>query len=188
MQNKDWRIRTEEKFHHFSDFIYDNKFKVLLAIFAMIVALAINLPKITFDTSTEGFLYKDDPQILAYNDFRNQFGRDEKIIIAIKTKDVFDRSFLETLFALHSDIEQNAPYIKQVDSLKNARKTTGTEEELIVEDLFEDGIPADPGQLDDIKQFALSNPIYENLYLSEDATLTTIMITTKTYTYIGVAA
>ncbi len=186
MQKKDWRIRTEEKFHHFSDFIYDNKFKMLLAVLAMVVALASNLPKITFDTSTEGFLYKDDPQILAYNDFRNQFGRDEKIIVAIKTRDVFDRSFLKTLFELHSDIEQNAPYIKQVDSLKNARKTTGNEEELIVEDLFEDGIPADPEQLDDIKQFALSNPIYENLYLSEDATFTTIMITTQTYTSIGV--
>ncbi len=188
MQKKDWRIRTEEKFHHFSDFIYDNNFKVLLAILAMVVALAINLPQITFDTSTEGFLYKDDPQILAYNDFRNQFGRDEKIIIAIKTKDVFDRSFLKTLFTLHSDIEQNAPYIKQVDSLKNARKTTGNEEELIVEDLFEDGVPVDPEQLDEIKQFALANPIYENLYLSEDATFTTIMITTQTYTSIGVTA
>jgi predicted RND superfamily exporter protein len=188
MQNKDWRIRTEEKFHHFSDFIYDNKFKVLLAILAMVVALAINLPKITFDTSTEGFLYKDDPQILAYNNFRNQFGRDEKIIIAIKTKDVFEPSFLKTLFTLHNDIEQNAPYIKQVDSLKNARKTTGNEDELIVEDLFEDGIPVDARQLQEIKQFALSNSIYENLYLSEDATFTTIMITTQTYTSIGVTA
>jgi hypothetical protein len=32
----------------------------------------------------------------------------------------------------------------------------------------------------------LSNPIYENLYLSEDATFTTIIITTQTYTSIGV--
>jgi len=186
MQKKDWRIRTEEKFHHFSDVIYDNKFKVLFVILAMVLGLASNLPNITFDTSTEGFLYKDDPQILAYNDFRNQFGRDEKIIIAIKTKDVFEPSFLKTLFALHSDIEQSVPYIKEVNSLKNARKTTGNEDELIVEDLFEEGIPVDAKQLAEIKQFALSNPIYENLYLSEDATFTTIIITTQTYTSIGV--
>jgi len=186
MVNKDWRIRSEEKFHDFSDVIYDNKFKVLFAVLAMVIALASNLPKITFDTSTEGFLYQDDPQILAYNDFRNQFGRDEKIIIAIKTADVFAPSFLETLFALHDDIEQSVPYIKEVNSLKNARKTTGNEEELIVEDLFEEGIPVDAKQLEEIKQFALSNPIYENLYLSEDATFTTLIITTQTYTSIGV--
>jgi predicted RND superfamily exporter protein len=152
----------------------------------MVIALASNLPNITFDTSTEGFLYEDDPQILAYNDFRNQFGRDEKIIIAIKTEDVFEPSFLKTLFALHNDIEQNAPYINEVNSLKNARKTTGNEEELIVEDLFEEGIPSDAKELAEIKQFALSNPIYENLYISEDATFTTIIISTQTYTSIGV--
>jgi predicted RND superfamily exporter protein len=172
MEKKGWQMRVEEKFLHFSDVIYDNKIKVLIAILVMVASLASNLPNITFDTSTEGFLYKDDPQILAYNDFRNQFGRDEKIIIAIKTKDVFEPSFLRTLFALHS--------------LKNARKTTGNEDELIVEDLFEEGIPADAKQLEEIKQFALSNPIYENLYLSEDATFTTIIITTQTYTSIGV--
>ena len=188
MQKKDWRVSIEEKFLHFSDVVYDNKFKVLFAVLAMVIALAVNLPKITFDTSTEGFLYKDDPQILAYNDFRNQFGRDEKIIIAIKTKDVFEPAFLKTLFALHDDIEKNVPYIKEVNSLKNARKTTGNVDELIVEDLFEDGIPDDPDQLAAIKQFTLSNPIYENLYLSEDATFTTIIITTQTYTSIGVIA
>ncbi len=188
MEKKDWRMRSEEKFHHFSDVIYENKFKTLFAVLAMVAFLASNLPNITFDTSTEGFLYKDDPQILAYNDFRNQFGRDEKIIIALKTKDVFERRFLEKLFALHDDIEQHAPYISEVSSLKNARKTTGTEDELIVEDLFEDGIPADEKQLSAIKKFALSNPIYENLYLSEDASFTTIMITTQTYTSIGVVA
>ena len=188
MEKKDWRIRSEEKFHHFSDVIYENKFKTLFAVLAMVAFLASNLPNITFDTSTEGFLYKDDPQILAYNDFRNQFGRDEKIIIALKTKDVFERSFLEKLFALHNDIEQHAPYINDVSSLKNARKTTGNEDELVVEDLFEDGIPAGEKQLAEIKEFALSNPIYENLYLSEDASFTTIMITTQTYTSIGVVA
>lgn len=183
---KDWQYHAEEWFKRFSNVIYDNKYKVLLIILTMVVALALNLPKITIDTSTEGFLYKDDPQILAYNDFRNQFGRDEKIIIAIKTRDVFDRSFLETLFALHDDIAENAPFIEEVSSLKNARKTTGNEYELIVEDLFEDGIPVDDKQLQEIKQFALSNPIYENLYLSEDATFTTIIITTQTYSSIGV--
>lgn len=188
MQKKNWRIRIEEKFESFSDVIYENKVKVLLTILVMVLALASNIPNITFDTSTEGFLYKDDPQILAYNDFRNQFGRDEKIIIAIKTKDIFQPEFLKTLFALHDDIETNAPYIKDIDSLKNARKTTGNESELIVEDLFENGIPNDPEELEAVKQFTLSNVLYENLFLSEDATFTTIMITTQTYTSIGVVA
>ncbi len=186
MTEKNWRIRIEDVFHRYSDAIYTNKFKVLLLTLSLVGLVASNAPNITFDTSTEGFLYKTDPQIVNYNAFRDQFGRDEKIIIAIKTKDIFAPEFLNTLFALHTEIENTAPYIKEVNSLKNARKTTGNLEELIVEDLFEKGIPKDTQQLEKIKQFARSNAIYKNIYLSEDATFTTLVITTQTYTSIGV--
>ena len=180
-----WRLRVEKEFEGFSYFVIRHRFKALFLTLLMIFLLASNLPKITFDTSTEGFLYEDDPQIIMYNDFRNQFGRDEKIIVAIKSKDVFDKVFLEKLFALHSEIEDTLPYIKEVNSLKNARKTIGNKSELIVEDLFEDGIPDSKDRLDDIKKFAQNNTIYEDLYLNKDLTFTTIMITTNTYTSKG---
>jgi len=182
----DWRLKVEKKFEDFTYFIIQHRFIALFLTFALVFGLASNLPKITFDTSTEGFLYKDDPQILMYNDFRNQFGRDEKIIVAIKTKDVFDKAFLQKLFKLHAEIEENVPHIKAVDSLKNARKTVGNHSELIVEDLFLDGIPSEQKKLDAIASFAKSNNIYKDLYLNTDSTFTTIMITTNTYTSIGV--
>ena len=182
----DWRLKVEKKFEEFTYLIINHRFLALFLTLALVVGLASNLPKITFDTSTEGFLYKDDPQILMYNDFRNQFGRDEKIIVAIKTKDVFDKAFLEKLFALHEEIEENVPYIKEVNSLKNARKTIGNKSELIVEDLFLDGIPDETKKLNAIAEFAKANSIYKDLYLNADATFTTIMITTNTYTSIGI--
>ena len=181
-----WRIIVEKRFEDFTHQIIKHRFKALFLTLLMVVALASNLPKITFDTSTEGFLYKDDPQILMYNDFRNQFGRDEKIIIAIKTKDIFDKLFLEKLFKLHREIEDNVPHIKEVNSLQNARKTVGNKSELIVEDLFQDGVPSDTKKLEAIKEFATGNSIYKDLYLNSDSTFTTIMITTNTYTSVGV--
>lgn len=180
-----WRLIVEKKFEDFTHIIIKHRFKVLLLTLIMVASLASNLPKITFDTSTEGFLYKDDPQILMYNDFRNQFGRDEKVIVAIKTKDIFDKAFLEKLFRLHSEIEENVPHIKEVNSLKNARKTTGNKEGLIVEDLFLNGIPNEDEKLEAIKDFAKNNSIYKDLYLNADSTFTTIMITTNTYTSVG---
>jgi len=182
----DWRLKVEKKFEEFTYFVINYRFIALLLTLALVAGLASNLPKITFDTSTEGFLYKDDPQILMYNDFRNQFGRDEKIIVAIKTKDIFDKKFLEKLFKLHDEIVENVPYIKEVDSLKNARKTVGNRSELIVEDLFLDGIPNDTKKLQAVAEFAKNNTIYKDLYLNADSTFTTIMITTNTYTSLGV--
>jgi predicted RND superfamily exporter protein len=181
-----WRLKVEQEFETFTQLIINHRFKALLLTLIIIFSLASNLSKITFDTSTEGFLYKDDPQIVIYNDFRNQFGRDEKIIIAIKTKDVFDKDFLNKLFKLHDEILENVPYIKDVDSLKNARKTVGNQSELIVEDLFLEGIPDDKKKLEAIETFARANSIYKDLYLNADATFTTIMITTNTYTSIDI--
>ncbi len=176
-----WRILAEKKFLSLSNFIYEHAFKVIAVLLILVFTIGINLPKITFDTSTEGFLYKDDPLILDYNAFRDQFGRDEKIIIAIKTKDVFDPSFLTKLFAIHKEIEDTSPYIKEVNSLKNARKTTGTDDALLIEDLFDDTMLSSK-KLKEIKAYAMQNRIYENLYISEDASFTTIIISTNTYT------
>jgi predicted RND superfamily exporter protein len=54
---------------------------VLLAV----AAIGWQLPRIEFETSTEGFLHEDDPLRVAYDDFREQFGRDDQVIIAIET-------------------------------------------------------------------------------------------------------
>ncbi|MBU0720246.1 MMPL family transporter [bacterium] len=176
-----WRIQVEKKFEKFSNFIIKHRFKTLFLTLILIAASASHLPKITFDTSTEGFLYKDDPQIIKYDSFRNQFGRDEKIIVAIQTKDIFDADFLKKLFSLHKELEEKLPYIKEVNSLKNARKTLGNKEELIVEDLFENAQHFTQKDLEAIKKYASQNLIYENLYLNKELTITSIMINTNTY-------
>ena len=96
------------------------------------------IPKITIDTSTEGFLHENDPTLLSYNAFRDQFGRDEVIIIALKSPNIFSQAFLKKLKVLHEDLEQNVPFIDDITSLVNARNTRGETNELIVEDLLED--------------------------------------------------
>jgi len=84
MIKKDWRLHTEEGFARFSNCIYAHKLKILVLSLISIAGLISHFPKITFDTSTEGFLNKDAPQILPYNDFRDQLGRDEKSLLLLK--------------------------------------------------------------------------------------------------------
>jgi predicted RND superfamily exporter protein len=175
-----WRVRTEKKFEHFSDFIFDNRKKVITSILLIVLVMATQLPNLTMDTSTEGFLHKSDPMRVAYDEFRDQFGRDEKFLVAVKTKDIFDYDFLKKLAELHLDLENNLPYVDDVNSLLNARNTFGTEESLIVEDLFED-FEVDKNTLADKKRLALQNPLLKNLLFNEDATFTNLIIDTQTY-------
>lgn len=139
--------------------------------------LLIQLPKLTFDTSTEGFLHKNDPTLRAYNTFRDQFGRDEVVIIGIESENIWDLTFLARLKALHEQLEDGVPYLDDITSLINARDTRGEADALVVEDFFEIW-PQDGTDLDVLKARAISNPLYKNLLLTENGRFTTIMIKT----------
>jgi predicted RND superfamily exporter protein len=142
------------------------------------------IPGIQLDTSTEGFLHKDDPALLDYNSFRDQFGRDEVIIIAIKPPDIFTQTFLKKLGALHEALEENVPYIEDITSMINARNTRGEADELIVEDLLKHR-PQNDAEMAILKDRVMANPIYENLLISTDGSFTTIIIKTHSHSLAG---
>ena len=174
------RNKIETLFESFAYFLFDNKYKIFIFMLLVIVLLALRIPGIAIDTSTEGFLHKNDSILLDYEAFRDQFGRDEMAIVAIEPEKVFDLKFLEKLKALHQDLNDNLPYLDDITSLVNARNTYGNKDELIVEDLLEHW-PENEKELAIIKKKAMANQMYKNLLLSENGRLTTIIIKTLTY-------
>jgi predicted RND superfamily exporter protein len=156
---------------------------VLLVILA-VTALGSQPPKIEFDTSTESFLHSDNPLRVTYDAFRDQFGRDDLIVIAIETDDVFAPAFLEKLRAFHDDLENEVPSLEDIRSLVNARNTRGEGDELIVGDLLEDW-PETPAQLAEVRRIALANPLYRDQLISRDGRFTTVLIETNAYSALG---
>ncbi|NNG01276.1 MAG: MMPL family transporter [Desulfobacteraceae bacterium] len=178
------RHRIEKWFESFAGSVFKHRIKTI-AIMGIIIGLMISrIPGIMIDTSTEGFFHEKDPELLAYNAFRDQFGRDEGILIALKPKAVFDLKFLELLKQIHDDVEATVPYIDDMTSLINARNTRGEGDRLIVEDLLENW-PRDQEDLNALKRQAMSNPMYKNLLLSENGDYTTIVIRTQNHSSIG---
>ncbi|MGD9212412.1 MAG: efflux RND transporter permease subunit, partial [Desulfobacteraceae bacterium] len=178
------RHKIENGFEVFAEFIFDHRIKSIIGMALIIGLLISQIPGITIDTSTEGFFHEKDPELLTYNQFRDQFGRDEGIIIALKPKRIFDLEFLDKLRQIHAEIEAAVPYIDDLTSLINARNTRGEGDQLIVEDLMENW-PQTPADLHIIEQRAKSNPMYKNLLLSEAGDVTTIIIRTQSYSSIG---
>lgn len=174
------RTQIEKWFEHLAQAIVRHRIMTIIIILALSGLLIAQIPKINFDTSTEGFLHDDDPALLSYNTFRDQFGRDEVVIIAIKAQEVFDHRFLERLKALHEELEDHVPFIEDIISLINARNTRGEANELIVEDFLENW-PSSKEELEILKKRALSNPLYQNLLLSGDGRFTAIVIQTHSH-------
>ena len=178
------RDRIEKWFEGFALFIYRNRIKTVVFMLALLIPLISQIPKITMDTSMEGFLHDEDPARQAYNNFRDQFGRDEVVIIAINPSNVFDKQFLKRLKAFHEALEEQVPYIDDITSLINARNTRGETDELIVEDLLEHWPDTDK-DMEILKSRVISNQIYKNLLISEDGHFTTVIIKTHSHSFLG---
>ncbi len=176
--------RIDKRFEALGFFIVRYRFVVLLSMLFVTLSLIYHLPQIKIDTSTEGFLHKDDPARIAYDSFREQFGRDEKIIIAIKSDGIFTPSNLQRLRDLHHELASEVPYLNEITSLINARNTQGSADTLLVEELFEKW-PANRQAIEKIKKLALNNPLYKNLLISEDGTFTVIVLESNTYSAVG---
>ena len=174
------RRRAEAGFEWFGDLIYRRHWLALLLMLCLIVGLASRIPGLKMDTSTEGFLHADDPTLIAYDRFREQYGRDELILLTIKTPDLFRPEALEKLERLHQTLREQTPYLDDITSLINARNTRGAEGELIVEDLLENWPDTEAARVE-VKARALANPLYRNMLISDDATITTIVIKTDAY-------
>jgi len=175
LADRSWRNRIEHGFERWGYFIYRNRWSALATSLLATGWLISFLPGLTIDNSTDSFLLPDDPAVIVYNEFRDQFGRDDRILLAIETPALFSLEFLERLRELHEAIEADVPYVAEVDSLLNARVTRGEEHQLVVEELLEQW-PETPEDLERIRDYVMSNPLYLNALVSADATMTAIAI------------
>lgn len=176
--------KLENLMGRFGSFIHDNPFKVILVLAILLAFPISHVPKIKMDTSTEGFMHPNDPVLLTYNKFRDQFGRDERIVLAIEDNNIFSIDFLKKLRDLHKDIEKDVPYINDITSLYNVRNTRGDGDKLITDDLLEP-FPTTKKQIESIKKRALSSHFYKDLLISQDGKMTTIIIETDAYSHEG---
>lgn len=175
------REDIESHFGNWGYISHDHAKIIIATISLVIVALATQLPKIELETSTEAFLHEDDPARVAYNKFRYQYGRDDKILLLIETPDgVFSLKHLNQLKALHEALEKNISRIEEVESLINARSTRGVGDVLVVGDFLEHW-PETEAEVAKLKQQALANPLYTNLFISTDARYTAIMLQTEVF-------
>ncbi|MBW1711624.1 MAG: MMPL family transporter [Deltaproteobacteria bacterium] len=180
----DIRKQIELWFESFAGFIYRRRFLTLAVMAALVAGLASGLPRLTLDTSTESFLHQDDPVMVQYDAFKEQFGRDDAIVIGVEPGQVFDQETLKKIKALHDDLGEKVPHINDITSLINARNTRGEADRLIVEDLLTNW-PATPAQMADLKKRVMSNPLYINRLISEDGRLTTVIMEVDAFSSLG---
>ena len=170
-----WREDVRRGIERWMAFTFDYPWRVILVVLVAVAGLASQLPNVRMETRVESFLHADDPLRVGYEAFRDEFGRDDTVLLTLEAPDVFAADFLERLRALHRDLEQRVPYLEEVTSLVNARETRGEDDALIVGELLEDW-PETDAEREAVRRRALANRLYRNLLLSEDGGVTVVVV------------
>ncbi len=174
------REKIEARFEGLGRFVVRRPWVVISLVLLFAVSLSSQAPSIRLDTSVESFLHDDDPGKLTYDAFRNQFGRGEILIAAVRSPNVLAPEFLSKLEEFHRALEDELPHLEEVRSLINARVTRSGDDALIVDDLLEEW-PQTPAAWSDLRAYTLANPLYRNLLISPEAKLAVVSIEGSAY-------
>ena len=175
---KNVKAEIELFFEKWTRVFYRHPLITLLVLLTITGSLLVEMRHLTFDTSSESLLHKNDPHRLEYDRFRQMFGQDRSIILAVSSKNIFKEDFLKKLKALEREIETTVPYLKKVDSLITARSISGKNGTLHVGELLESW-PKQPMDMKMLRRRVMSNPFYLNHFISEDGTMTALVIETE---------
>ncbi len=176
--NQKVRQKCEDFFAHLARVLYCHPKKTIGFTFLFIFFLASFIPRTIIDTSALALLRNADPARMAYNEFREDFDKNDLIAISITTENIFDIRFLSKLKEFHQDLIGQVPYVKEVTSLINGRDTYSEDDELIVGELL-DTWPQTGADLALFKKRVISNPLFLNYLISENGKVTAIILETE---------
>ncbi|MBU0992033.1 MAG: MMPL family transporter [Proteobacteria bacterium] len=156
-------------------------FLITTGFFLCLTGISINgkriLPGLRIDNSMEVWVNETDPAYQSYLKFNEQFGDDDFVIIAFKSKDIFTPSILHKISDLTEKLK-TLPYILQVISLTNTENVASENDEIVFNELMPE-IPETDQEIRAIKEIAINSPLFRDNLISADGTVTAIILKVK---------
>jgi len=146
--------------HRIAHTVVTHPWKVLLLSVLLVAACAQGLGQLRFSINYEYFFGADNPQLQAYNKMKEAYTNTDNLVFMVipKSGTVFQPEVLAAVEALTEQAWQ-LPYVNRVDSISNYQHTQADGDELVVENLYEEGAQLSQSQMDFVKGVSLSEPL-----------------------------
>lgn len=131
---------------------------VAVALVALTVAAAVAASRMRIDNRLERWVDTDPEEAQRYREFRERFGSDEFVVVALSGAPVFDPASLDAMVAAQERLEA-VPGVARVDSLA-----------AVYRDLFGGEDP------EALEAEATSTPFYRGLLLSDDGAVAGMLV------------
>lgn len=126
------------------------------------------------ETSVESLIISDDPDLIFYQSFKEQFGEDEFLVVGFSAPDVFDPAILSYISEQTQRLEHFSE-VEDVVSLSNVEDFRGFEDDFIVEPLLLE-MPQTAQEQEDLRQRASANSLIYGHLVNSTSTDTLILI------------
>lgn len=144
----------------YTDWLIRWRWPILLAGLIITAAFASGLKHFSLSTDYRVFFSADNPQLLAFDEVEQTYNKNDNIlfVFAPAKGDVLSPRMLEYQ-ARFTDEAWQLPYSRRVDSLTNFQRSQANGDELIVDDLVPNPDNISAEEIEEIRQYALSEPI-----------------------------
>ncbi len=171
MQNKDYSIE------HFIDWIVDHPKSILTATIFMVLVFAIGLKNLSISNDFRVYLSKDNPQLLAFESFENNYVKSDSatLVVTAKKGDLFTSAGLRLIEQL-TEQAWLVDSAYRVASLTNYQYSHSRQDEITTDYLVEDASQLSEQKITNIRQIALTERRLVHSLITADGQLTVIVI------------
>lgn len=133
---------------------------------------------LTFDNEYRVFFSDDNPQLQAFDKLQRTYTKVDNILFAIE--DGNGDGFSNNALAASEELTKKAwllPFSLRVDSVNNFQYSHADGDDLIVEDLYQNGANLSEAHRKTVKKLALSEPFINSQLASVDGKITAVNVT-----------
>jgi predicted RND superfamily exporter protein len=174
----EYKSKVEKGYQYLGISVIRYRWAILLVTVVVVGLAGSQVPKLSIATSIESMFTQHDHRLADYQRFRNQFGRDEEIVLLISSSDIFSLDFLTSLKQFHEDLEHSVPLLKEVRSLANAPYIEPGDNGVRAGG-FLDSLPSTEEEAQHYRNRGYSYPGYRNLYFTPDGKHAIVVIKTQ---------
>jgi len=178
------------------------KWLVLFLLFSTTIFMLVGaITRTSMDMSPDSFLDKEDPSMIALNDFREQFGSDDSVFIVYRAKDgnVFSRRSLQALQQLTNDFKNwqtldrssfpeqidgipldfdELNHLRRIQSLSTVRVQFNEGDTLRSYRVIPQELPESDADLEQVREIALQIEILKLSFFSADGKYAALLLQT----------
>ncbi|HNX69623.1 MAG TPA: MMPL family transporter [Candidatus Omnitrophota bacterium] len=165
-------------FRKLAEFIHHSRWPVLLVMGVSVLLFGMAAARLKVDPSMETLFVKKSPEYRYYQQYKEKYGSDQMIAVAMSTKDLFTKDNLKILKTVTEGIASYGQ-VERVISLANAmdirHKFLGVKTLPVLDKVYKgDQSPAD------VRKEVLRNELYLNNIVSRDGKIGNILVYLKT--------